>query len=129
MARIPTSDLLRRAAREHRRLERLAATVRESDPEAVLQLGAAVVLHGLVEELHLFALHRLLDPSVRDELRAEHDRIEETLSLLEELLAEPVPSDDLAALTAALARRLREHVERDGRVLYPTLERMDLLGT
>ena len=129
MAPSPHPDLLLRVAREHRRLERLAATVRETEPDVVLQLGAAVVLHGLVEELYLFALHRLLDPAVREELRADHDRIEETLSLLEELLADPDPGDDLPVLTAALARRLREHVERDGRLLYPPLERMDLLHT
>ena len=129
MARTPTPDLLRRAAREHRRLERLAATVGDDDPGAVLQLGSAVVLHGLFEEIHLFQVHRLLDPSVRDELRVDHDRIGEDLALLEDLLAEGSPCDDLPPLTAALARHLREHVERDGRVLYPPLERMNLLGT
>jgi hypothetical protein len=129
MGRVSSAGLLRRAAREHRRLERLTASVSEADPAAVLQLGTSVLLHGLFEEAHLFTVHRLLDPAVREELSAEHERIRDGLSLLEDLLSEPSPSEDLRSRAAAVARRLRDHVARDGRVLYSPLERMNLPDT
>lgn len=129
MTPLPAPGLLRRAAREHRRLERLAAALPADDPVAVLHLGSAVLLHGFFEETYLFAAHRLLDRAVCELLCGEHDEIREGLALLEDLLRDPGSPEDLPSLAAALARRVQEHVERDGRILYTPLERMNLLET
>lgn len=123
MPRPSPPALLRRAVREHRRLERQATATGASDPADVLRLGSAVLMHGLFEEAHLLAAHPLLDPSVRAGLLRENEELGESVDLLEELLATAAPSDDLTALTSALYRRLRDHVERDRRVLYQPLER------
>lgn len=124
MALALATPLLRRAAREHRRLERQIAASDDLDPAAILTLGSAVLLHGLFEEAHLFPAHRLLDPSVRDLLAADHEQIGDSLALLEELIAAPAPGADLPSLAAALVDHLRRHVARDARVLYRPLERL-----
>lgn len=62
-------------------------------------------------------LTELLDPAVRAELEGEHLQIAEDLELLQWLLATTPDSPDIPVLAASLARRMREHVERDARLL------------
>lgn len=116
------------AAREHRRLARRAGDTPDSDFAAVLALGLAVSMHGVVEQIGLYAANRFLDPSVVERLREEHRRLADDLAFFEQLLGSKPDSEDLPALSQALLQRLRVHLERDERLLYRPLERLDLLG-
>ena len=69
------------------------------------------------EQRAFFPLLPLLDPSARAELCHEHDEIAEDLKLLGWLLATTPDSPDVEILAAAVVRRVRNHVERDGRLL------------
>ena len=120
-------ELLGRAAREHRRALRRADEIAADDYRAVLSLGSAVLLHSIVEEDRLYPIHRLLDPSVREQLEAEHRAIGDGLNVLEELLAGQPSSPDLSQLSCALLERIRGHLERDERVLYQPLRKLAVL--
>ena len=116
---------LRAAADEHRRLRRLAAAITADDLEAVLGLGSAVVLHGLVEEDRLYHVHRYLDPAVRRQLIDEHREIGRHLELLEQLREANPKGHDLETLSIAVLDRLQRHLERDERVVYRPLRRLE----
>ena len=62
-------------------------------------------------------LTTLLDPAVHAELAREHEEFAEDLQLLRWLLDTTPESPDVAVLTASLVRRMRQHTERDGRLL------------
>ena len=96
-------------------LDALSAT--GHDAAAVLELGTEVLRFAELEERAFFPLLPLLDPIARAELGHEHDEISEDLKLLEWLLATTPDSPDVEILTAAVLRRVRAHVERDGRLL------------
>jgi hypothetical protein len=108
-------DLQGLMAQQRRLLERLAAV--GHDPREALELGTEVLRFAELEERAFFPLLPLLDPAARAELGHEHDEISEDLKLLEWLLATTPDSPDVEILTAAVVRRVRQHVERDGRLL------------
>jgi hypothetical protein len=89
----------------------------EQSPAEVLDIGRQVLDFAAREDETLGAVLPLLDPAVRDELRAEHDQIDEDLQLLAWLLGNTPDSADVPALTASLARRMAMHLARDGRLL------------
>ena len=83
----------------------------EDDP------SIATVRTAAREDEAFSALTPLLDPAVRTELAADHQRIAEDLDLLDSLLQTTPTSADVAVLTASLVRRMRQHISRDGRLL------------
>jgi hypothetical protein len=83
----------------------------------ILALGQEVLRFAEHEEQAFFPLLPLLDPIARAELGHEHDEIGEDLKLLEWLLATTPDSPDVAILAHAVVRKIRTHVERDGRLL------------
>jgi hypothetical protein len=108
-------DLEGLLARQRSLLERLNAL----GPAAgeVLELGTEVLRFAAHEERAFFPLLPLLDPIARAELGHEHDEISEDLKLLEWLIGTTPESPDVEILAAAVVRRVRAHVERDGRLL------------
>ncbi|SRR6266545_2198634 len=108
-------DLEGLIAQQQALLERLDAL----GPAAgeVLELGMEVLRFAAHEERAFFPLLPLLDPVARAELGHEHDEIGEDLKLLEWLIATTPDSPDVEILSAAVIRRVRQHVERDGRLL------------
>lgn len=120
-----TDQVSARVAEQHRALIDLAATTTPTDVPAVRILGAAVLLHGLLEPACLAPILRLVDPTVRQQLAEEHEQLNADLSLLGELHR----SDDADApvLASALHERLRRHLDRDERTLYRPLGRLSKL--
>ncbi len=109
-------------AANHARLRAAAERVEPTDAEAILALGAGVLLHGALEPAHAAAILAVVDGAVREQLRAEHGALEEDLQLLREMLDSPdTVAEDVATLSASLLRRLREHIARDERLLYGPL--------
>lgn len=102
-------------AQQRALLGRLAAI--GPDAGEVLKLGTEVLRFAELEERAFFPLLPLLDPIARAELSHEHDEISEDLKLLEWLLATTPDSPDVEILSVAVVRRVRQHVERDGRLL------------
>ena len=86
-------------------------------PREVLEAGAAVLRFAEREEQAFASVAPLLDPAVRQELAAEHRQFAEDLELLEWLIETTPDSPDVAVLTTSLIRRMRQHIERDGRLL------------
>lgn len=86
-------------------------------PDDTMAAGKALLAFADREEVAFSALAALLDPAAQAELSGEHRQIAEDLELLEWLLSTTPTSPDVAALSSSLARRMREHVERDGRLL------------
>jgi hypothetical protein len=83
----------------------------------VLAFGAEVLAFVASEQPALFPLLPLLDPAARAELELEHARLAEDLELLTSLVDTAADSADAGELAAALARRMRAHIARDGRLL------------
>ena len=108
-------DLEGLLAQQRSLLERLNAVVPVAGD--VLELGTEVLRFAELEEQAFFPLLPLLDPIARAELGHEHDEISEDLQLLEWLIATTPDSPDVEILAAAVLRRARAHVERDGRLL------------
>ena len=117
------SERFRRVQQLHARLLTRAAETSASDVDAVLNLGAAVLLHGTLEATHLDLVWSWVDPHVRVELENEHDDLARDLDFLAELAASDPGSEDLSLTTEALRRRLQQHIKRDDRVLYRPLSR------
>ena len=107
-------DLEKLLAQQRTLLARLNAL---GSAEEVLQLGIEVLQFAEHEERAFFPLLPLLDPIARAELGHEHNEIGEDLRLLEWLLATTPDSPDVDILAGAVVRRVRQHVERDGRLL------------
>jgi hemerythrin HHE cation binding domain-containing protein len=97
----------------------LLARLDALEPSAaeVLELGAEVLRFAEQEERAFFPLLPLLDPIARAELGHEHDELTEDLELLEWLVATTPESPDVEILAHALIKRVRNHVDRDGRLL------------
>jgi hypothetical protein len=87
------------------------------DANEVLGVGTDVLRFAAEEERALFPLLPLLDPIARAELGHEHEEISADLELLEWLLSTTPDSADVEILVAAVVRKVRQHVERDGRLL------------
>lgn len=105
-------------ARLHRHLLDRSALLAPTNVDAILDLGTAVVLHGLLEPGLTTGLTSLIDESVVAQLAEEHDRLSDDLQLLESLWTQERNSPDLADLSGALLDRLRRHVGRDQRLYY-----------
>ena len=99
-----------------RALEQLTSAP-EPTPGEVLELGAQVLEFAEREESALLPALPLLDQAARDELTGEHARLAEDLELLRWLVSTTPESADVTSLAAAIARRMRLHVARDGRLL------------
>jgi hypothetical protein len=112
------ADVLARLERTHRQLAARAGRETGGSPGAVLNLGLAVVLHGVVERIWLLDRQPLLEPAVRAALAEEHDRLLEDLELLDSIMSADGDSPDLRTLSQALLQRLQQHVARDDRLLY-----------
>lgn len=83
----------------------------------VLKVGAAVLEFAEREEAAFFPLLPLLDPAAKADLGGEHEQLGENLQLLEWLVATTPDSPDVGILAEAIARRMRDHIARDGRLL------------
>lgn len=83
----------------------------------VLEVGAVVLEFAEREEAAFFPLLPLLDPAARAELGGEHEQLGEDLQLLEWLVSTTPDSPDVGTLAEAIARRMRSHIARDGRLL------------
>ncbi len=112
------SPALEELSRLHGDLLARAERLAPSDVSAVLNLGAAVVLHGFLERAYLQPRCPLLDSAVITEMAAEHDHLAAHLPLLDELFRAEPGSPDVGPLSAALLERLRAHLARDNRVFY-----------
>ena len=88
-----------------------------ASPRETLVAGASLLAFAAREDEAFSALAPLLDPAVRVELAADHQRIAEDLELLDWLLQTTPTSADVSVLTASLVRRMRQHICRDGRLL------------
>jgi hypothetical protein len=88
----------------------------EGDPLQVLAVGDALLSFAARENEAFDALAALLDPAVEAELTDEHRQFAEDLELLEWLLQATPDSPDVAMLSASLVRRMRQHIDRDGRL-------------
>jgi hypothetical protein len=101
---------------EQRALEERIHRV-EASPEEAMVAGEAVLAFAAREESAFSAVSRLLDPAVQRDLAGEHEQIAEDLKLLEWLVRTTPDSPDVTVLTTSLLRRMRQHVDRDGRLL------------
>jgi hypothetical protein len=117
-------DLAARHGQLRLRAERTAG----SDAAAVLELGAAVLVHRALQVARATRILTWLDPAVAARIGAEQDELGQDLELLRELLESEPPSDDATVLAAALLRRIREHLRHDERVLQRPLQRLLALG-
>lgn len=88
-----------------------------ANPQQTLAVGEALLAFGAREQEAFASLAPLLDAAVRAEFQAEHQQIGDDLELLQWLLRATPESPDIAMLTASLVRRMRQHSDRDGRLL------------
>jgi len=89
----------------------------DGSPLQTLAVGEALLAFGAREHEAFASLAPLLDATVGAELQAEHQQIADDLELLDWLLRMSPDSPDIAMLTASLVRRMRQHSDRDGRLL------------
>lgn len=118
-----TVDLLQQGAHEHHTLVARAKCTRGDDVTAILNLGSAVLLHGVLERSQVYAANQYLASAVIEQFAVDHARLADDLALLEDFRQSDPESADLVALSASLLERLLEHLERDERTLYRSLER------
>jgi hypothetical protein len=101
---------------EHRELQMQIDGLLTSPRETIA--AAETLLQFAQREDEAFAaLAPLLDPAVQAELSAEHEQIAADVELLRWLQRTSPDSPDLTALTTSLVRRMRRHIDRDGRLL------------
>jgi hypothetical protein len=108
----------------HEILVRRARATDPGRPGEVLNLVAAVVIHGLVERAAVLDRTRLVSAELRRGLEEEHASLRDALELIEELAADADADDDLRALCRAVHEKVVRHVERDERVIYGSLARL-----
>lgn len=111
----PQPDLARLAELQ-RELEARVGAV-DGSAAAVLEVGAAVLRFAELEQTAFFPILPLLDPAAHAELGGEHARLRDDLDLLASLAATTPDSPDVAILAQAIAKRMCEHIARDGRLL------------
>jgi len=121
---VVTVDLLQQGAEEHHTLLARAKCTGVEDVTAILNLGSAVVLHGVLERSQVYAANPYLADAVIEQFTADHARLADDLALLEDFRQSDPESPDLVALSASLLERLLDHVERDERTLYRSLGRL-----
>jgi hypothetical protein len=88
-----------------------------ANPRETLAFGEALLAFAAKETEVFSVLAPLLDPAVETELGAEHRQFAEDLELLDWLLRITPESPDVAVLTESLLCRMRQHIDRDGRLL------------
>jgi hypothetical protein len=116
---------LESASQAHRRLVgRLQATDRD-DAAAVYNLAVAVLIHAELERCTLFGRARYVSLELQQTLEREHAALVDDLALMEELAAGDGGTGDLETLCGAVYDRVLKHVERDDRVIYGSLARLD----
>jgi len=108
---------------QHDRLRALASTTPPDNVQAVLNLAAAVLLHGAIEPAHLQRILRFVDPAVLRDLAIQHERFERDVEFLIELQRAEPSSPDIQTLAEAILRRAQQHLDRDDRVLYGPMKR------
>lgn len=86
-------------------------------PEDALVVGDALLAFAGREDTAISAVARLLDPAAQPELEAELRQIAEGLTLLDWLVRSTSDSPDVIVLTTVLVQRMRQHIDRDGRLL------------
>ena len=86
-------------------------------PREILAEGQALLALAEREEEAFAALLPLVESSVKADLCEEHHELAEDLGLLDWLLRTTPDSPDTATLAASLGRRMRQHLDRDGRLL------------
>lgn len=118
------AESLAEIRRIHQDLAERTAEAQGECVGAVLNLGAAVLLHGALERLAVLPSLHLLDPAVVRELEVEHARLADDLRTLGELWRTSPTSPDVRSLSEAIFRHLREHLRRDARMLYGSLARL-----
>jgi len=89
----------------------------QASPSDALAVGEALLAFAAREDEAFSTLAPLLDPAAHAELAAEHQQFAEDLELLEWLLRTTPGSPDVPMLTMSLIRRMRQHIDRDGRLL------------
>ncbi|HVL69046.1 MAG TPA: hypothetical protein VM364_17445 [Vicinamibacterales bacterium] len=89
----------------------------DTSPAEVLAAGQALLAFAQQESHAFSVLLRLLDPAVVHEMETEHQEFARDLELLEWLVTTTSESPDAAMLAESLARRMHQHVARDGRLL------------
>lgn len=85
--------------------------------EQTLRVGEALLDFARREDQAFSAVAPLLDPVVQQGLAGEHRQFEEDLQLLEWLVKTTPESPDVLVLTVSLRTRMRQHIDRDGRLL------------
>lgn len=85
--------------------------------EQTLRVGNALLSFAQREDQAFSAVASLLDPIVQQDLAREHRQLEEDLQLLDWLVQTTPDSPDILVLTVSLRTRMRQHVDRDGRLL------------
>lgn len=101
---------------EHRALEERIHALAPRAQDALL-VGEALLAFAACEDRAFSALAPLLDPAVQQALAGEHAQFAEDLQLLDWLVRTTPDSPDVAVLTTSLLRRMRQHSDRDGRLL------------
>ena len=101
---------------EQRALEEQVHDLRLSATQT-LRVGQALLAFARREDQAFSAVAPLLDPVVQLGLEVEHRQFEEDLQLLEWLVKTTPDSPDVLVLTVSLRMRMRQHVDRDGRLL------------
>ena len=85
---------------------------------SIEELSALIAEHADVEaRIKEPAFSSLLGPEVQAERQAEHEQLSEDLELLDWLLATTPDSPDVSVLTSSLISRMRQRIDRDGRLL------------
>lgn len=112
----PSGGAIGKLLESHQQIEERMRTLRPSAQD-VLEVGRGVLAFAAREDEAFARLTALIDPAVRAELAAEHRRLADDLELLDWLLRTTPDSPDVGMLTDALVRRMRDHLQRDGRLL------------
>ena len=85
--------------------------------EDTLRVGSALLAFASREDEAFRGVAPILDPVVQQDLAAEHQRFADDLQLLQWLVQTTPDSPDILVLTVSLRRRMRQHIDRDGRLL------------
>ena len=116
MASSLSRDTLAALLAEQRSLEERVHDLR-LDAEEMLRVGRDLLAFARREDEAFSAVAPLLDPVVQLDLAVEHRQFEEDLQLLAWLVETTPACPDVLVLTVSLRMRMRQHVERDGRLL------------